>query len=182
MRRHLWSGLGVSLAISAAWLAGTIAAAADELTVEDIVERLKVPGDEVTFRTRGLRPATPSADEPNSGQISDMKILFEFNSDILTTAAKGELDKYGEALNQPALKTESFHITGHTDAVGSDRYNLDLSERRAASVVTYLSATHDIPSDRLTPKGYGESHLADPSDPRSGENRRVEIINTQLLY
>lgn len=182
MRSHLWSGLGVSLVLSASLLAGTIVAAADELTVKDIVERLKVPGDEVTFRTRGLRPSTPAPDEPNGGQISDMKILFEFNSDILTAAAKDELDKYGEALKLPALENESFQITGHTDAVGGDRYNLSLSERRAASVVDYLNANHGIPSDRLTPKGYGESHLADPSDPRSGENRRVEIINTQLLY
>ncbi|MEZ5931659.1 MAG: OmpA family protein [Alphaproteobacteria bacterium] len=171
------------LALPAALVLGTIAGHAQELTVDQIVERLQVApeGDDVTLKTRGLRPATPAANEPNSGQISDMRILFEFDSDVLTAAARDELDKYGEALNRPALAGQSFQIAGHTDAVGTDSYNLDLSQRRAASVVGYLMSRHRVPPDRLTSRGYGEAYLADPAHPRSGDNRRVEIVNTDVL-
>jgi outer membrane protein OmpA-like peptidoglycan-associated protein len=179
MRSNHLSGL----VLPAALLLAVPAAHGQDLTVEQIVERLQVAPEEedAALRTRGLRPATPEPNEPNSGQITDMRILFEFDSDVLTAAARDELDKYGEALNRPVLADQSFHIAGHTDAVGTDAYNLDLSTRRAASVVGYLTSRHGVPPDRLTSRGYGEAYLADPSHPRSGDNRRVEIVNTEVL-
>lgn len=179
MRSNYLSGLVLPVAL----LLGAPAAHGEDLTVDQIVERLQLAPeeDDVTLRTRGLRPATPEPNEPHSGQITDMRILFEFNSDVLTAAARAELDKYGEALNRPTLADQSFHIAGHTDAVGTDAYNLGLSTRRAASVVGYLTSRHGVPPGRLTSRGYGEAYLADPSQPRSGDNRRVEIVNAEVL-
>ena len=140
-----------------------------ELTVDDIVELLRVPGeDEVTFNARGIAPV---------GRIDDIKVMFEFDSAVLTPEAKTELDKYGQALAKDALASDSFLIAGHTDAAGSDDYNMDLSKRRAASVVRYLESSHGISSDRLASEGYGETKLANSADPMSHLNRRVEIVN-----
>jgi OmpA-OmpF porin, OOP family len=67
-------------------------------------------------------------------------------------------------------------IMGHTCNIGSDRYNQDLSEKRAAAVKDYLVGT-GIDAGRLRSKGYGESRPAVPNDSEAGreQNRRVEL-------
>jgi outer membrane protein OmpA-like peptidoglycan-associated protein len=76
---------------------------------------------------------------------------------------------------EPAL---SLLIEGHTDALGSDRYNLELSERRAIAVARYLVVHHGIAPERLQVAGKGKSEplLSDPYDPR---NRRVQFIRAE---
>lgn len=102
----------------------------------------------------------------------DLLVNFEFNSDQLTQAAKENLVQFAKALQDPRLKGEKFEIDGHTDAVGAEIYNLDLSERRANAVVSYLAAQGIDPS-LLLPKGFGKSKPR-VADPYSAENRRVE--------
>ena len=70
-----------------------------------------------------------------------------------------------------------FEIGGHTDASGSAGYNQQLSEKRAASVVDYLLGK-GIDRNRLDWIGHGEEMLADPANPASGANRRVEVRTT----
>jgi outer membrane protein OmpA-like peptidoglycan-associated protein len=69
-------------------------------------------------------------------------------------------------------------IEGHTDAVASDRYNLELSGRRAAAVKEALVGTFEIAGGRLTTAGYGESRPQDRNDTVEGRarNRRVELV------
>jgi OOP family OmpA-OmpF porin len=55
--------------------------------------------------------------------------------------------------NFPEVKVE---IQGHSDSMGDDAYNLSLSQKRAESVMTYLT-TQGVPAAQLTAKGYGES-------------------------
>jgi outer membrane protein OmpA-like peptidoglycan-associated protein len=79
-----------------------------------------------------------------------------------------------------ALKTHTdwkLRIDGHTDGIGSDASNLDLSRRRAAAVKTALVKHHGIAADRLTTGGFGESHpKADNGTPEGRAlNRRVEL-------
>jgi outer membrane protein OmpA-like peptidoglycan-associated protein len=71
----------------------------------------------------------------------------------------------------------TLSIEGHTDSVGSSDYNLDLSERRAASVRSYLVEQGLSPSD-ISASGKGESQPVASNDTSSGrqENRRVEIV------
>ena len=97
---------------------------------------------------------------------------FDFNSDQLTPTARQNLDQFAKALQDPRLKGERFEIDGHTDATGTEDYNLGLSERRANSVVSYL-ASHGLDSSSLIAKGFGKTkpRVADPYSP---ENRRVE--------
>ena len=69
-----------------------------------------------------------------------------------------------------------FSIDGHTDSVGSEKLNQELSQERASSVMNYL-ITNGIASNRLTHQGYGESKPLDSNNTRAGRanNRRVEI-------
>src|SRR3954462_529553 len=64
----------------------------------------------------------------------DLVVNFDYNSDKLTLPAKQNLDEFAKALRDPRLSSADFLVEGHTDAKGSDQYNLRLSERRAAAV------------------------------------------------
>lgn len=101
-------------------------------------------------------------------------VVFEFDSTRLTEDAKKILDQVAETLNgYPEIKVE---ISGHTDNVGSDAYNLGLSERRAIAVKDYLT-DHSVDAARMTPVGYGKAQPIDTNDTEEGRatNRRVEL-------
>ena len=104
------------------------------------------------------------------------KIFFEYDSDVIKKQSYPILDAIVATLegNPDILLVE---IQGHTDERGSDSYNLDLSDRRAASVRRYLTE-HGIAADRLQSHGYGETQPIDPSHSEKawGKNRRVEFL------
>ena len=104
--------------------------------------------------------------------FQDLLVTFDLDSAELTEAAKQNLDEFALALQDPRLTNASFAVEGHTDARGSDAYNLDLSQRRAAAVVSYLQSK-GVDTSKLDVKGFGKSRprTSDPFDP---ENRRVE--------
>ncbi|MDG4892157.1 MULTISPECIES: OmpA family protein [unclassified Mesorhizobium] len=103
----------------------------------------------------------------------DMMINFALDSAQLDQTARAELDEFAKALKDNRLSTFSFVVEGHTDATGTDRYNQDLSQRRAQSVAAFLEA-NGVESARLEAIGLGKSHprVANPYDP---VNRRVEM-------
>ncbi|MFP5306240.1 MAG: OmpA family protein, partial [Gammaproteobacteria bacterium] len=101
-------------------------------------------------------------------------VKFEFDSDRLTPRAKEILNDVAETLkNYPNINVE---LEGHTDAIGTDAYNLGLSERRANAVKRYLE-DRGIGGARMKPVGYGESQPIATNDTEIGreENRRVEL-------
>lgn len=101
-------------------------------------------------------------------------INFESNSALLSEISFSELQRVVKLmLENPNLKVE---IAAHTDDIGSDVYNLILSNKRAESVLNYL-VDQNVPKDRFTFKGYGK---AQPKVPNTNEenraiNRRVEL-------
>lgn len=101
-------------------------------------------------------------------------VKFEFDSDRLTEEAKRILDRVAETLN--AYPEIDVDVEGHTDFIGSDAYNLGLSERRALAVKNYL-ISRGVAAERMTPIGYGRSRpIADNSTEEGREeNRRVEL-------
>ncbi|WP_371347808.1 OmpA family protein [Ancylobacter sp. IITR112] len=107
----------------------------------------------------------------------DIEIGFAYNSAVLAAPSRADLDALGVALLADSLVDTRIALNGHTDAVGSERYNLELSERRAEAVRDYLIAVHGIAPERLIAVGFGESRLKNPARPAAGENRRVEVIN-----
>jgi outer membrane protein OmpA-like peptidoglycan-associated protein len=155
-------------------------------TADQLIEALDVaPDPEVTFGSRGIKPRAdkPAAEagkptvEAGSGVVQDLKVFFKFNSADLTPDASRALDELGAALRSERLRDDRFRIAGHTDAVGDENYNLELSLRRAEAVVKYLESAHGVARTRLASQGLGESQLFDPADPASGDNRRVEVVN-----
>ncbi|HEX4179012.1 MAG TPA: OmpA family protein, partial [Rhizomicrobium sp.] len=68
-------------------------------------------------------------------------------------------------------------VEGHTDNIGGDTYNLDLSKRRAAAVKNALVTRYHITADRLSTNGYGSSRPVETNDTLEGRarNRRVEL-------
>jgi len=107
----------------------------------------------------------------------DLEIKFDFNSANIAKAALADMDNRGKALTDPALKGGTFVLAGHTDAVGSDEYNQDLSSRRADSVKRYLTEKFSLTPDRLVTAGYGKTRLKNKDNPKAPENRRVEVVN-----
>ncbi|GAB3164231.1 OmpA family protein [Telluribacter humicola] len=100
-------------------------------------------------------------------------IFFATGAHTLDDKSKVELDKLAEFLSRNhKLRIE---IAGHTDDVGSDKDNLDLSRQRAQSVVSYLTGA-GIKADRLTAIGYGETRPKVPniSEENRQQNRRIE--------
>ena len=69
----------------------------------------------------------------------------------------------------------TYQIIGHTDASGSASYNLTLSQARADEVVRYMVRDCGIDAALLEAVGMGEASLKNTENPRSYENRRVEI-------
>lgn len=106
-----------------------------------------------------------------------LNILFEFDQDTLTARARTTLDILGRAMTSKELAGSTFRLEGHTDAVGTFRYNMDLSRRRAYTVQRYLNENFNIPLHQLVPEGVGESRPLPNIDPEDGRNRRVEVVN-----
>jgi outer membrane protein OmpA-like peptidoglycan-associated protein len=125
--------------------------------------------------TLSLSTAAPTAAPDAPGSIG-FRINFALDSDAVPPSAFPFLDRIGELMrDQPQLKLE---VEGHTDAVGSDVYNLLLSQRRAASVARYLVQRQGVEMARLVVLGLGKSAplFENGYDPR---NRRVQFARLE---
>jgi outer membrane protein OmpA-like peptidoglycan-associated protein len=101
-------------------------------------------------------------------------ILFPFNSTEILPAGKENLQQLAKSLeNYP---NSDVLIVGHTDSVGTDAYNQDLSLRRSQAASAYLQSL-GVPASRLQTQGRGESEPIESNDTDAGRarNRRVEI-------
>jgi len=107
----------------------------------------------------------------------DLEIKFDYNSANIAKTALADMDNLGKALTDSSLKGSTFVLAGHTDAVGSEEYNLDLSSRRADSVKRYLMEKYSLAPDHLVTAGYGKTRLKNKDNPKAAENRRVEVVN-----
>jgi len=123
------------------------------------------------------RPAAPPpAPAPAPAPAPEPEVVFEFDATVLFAFDSAELRPEAErALNEaadtlaPRDEIILIEVAGHTDSIGTDEYNQDLSERRARSVADYLAA-RGIDRDRMRVVGYGESRPRAPND--SPENRQ----------
>ncbi len=101
-------------------------------------------------------------------------IFFDLNKFEIKEKSTTELDRVIQFLtDNPTVRVE---IGGHTDNAGTALYNLQLSQKRAQAVATYL-ATHGIAAPRLTQKGYGAEKPIKPNDTEENRqvNRRIEF-------
>ena len=117
-------------------------------------------------------PAGAEAAQPDAAGSVGFRINFALNSDVIPQSGYGFVERIGELMREePQIR---LHIEGHTDALGSDEYNLGLSRRRAMAVATYLVERQGIEAERLVVVGFGKSKplMANPFD---GRNRRVQF-------
>jgi outer membrane protein OmpA-like peptidoglycan-associated protein len=117
--------------------------------------------------------AGQSSQVAKCGLLCDLKVNFKPGSSELTPDSEVKLERFADALRDPALSHKRFEIGGHTDASGSAEKNLALSQARAESVKDFLVA-HGVASSRLQARGYGAEGLLVPDQPRDPRNRRVE--------
>ncbi|MBL8268436.1 OmpA family protein [Steroidobacter sp.] len=101
-------------------------------------------------------------------------ITFATNSADLNAGFYNALG--GVAMVLKEYNKTVIEVAGHTDSTGSDQYNQQLSQRRAASVATYLTG-QGISGQRLLTVGAGEAHPVASNDSEAGraQNRRVEM-------
>jgi len=107
----------------------------------------------------------------------DLDIQFDYNSADISTTSLPSVQALGKALSDANLKGSTFVVAGHTDAVGSEAYNQDLSERRADSIKRYLTEKYGINGTDLVTVGYGKTKPKDPNAPLDPVNRRVQVVN-----
>jgi OOP family OmpA-OmpF porin len=102
-------------------------------------------------------------------------VLFDFNKSDVKPQYDADLNQLGDFLKKnPKAYTL---LVGYTDNIGSDEYNLGLSNRRADSVADYLMKNLGITRDQIVVNWYGEANPVASNDTEAGraQNRRVEI-------
>lgn len=112
----------------------------------------------------------------DSGKIALYGIYFDSDKDVIRPDSEPTLQEIVKLLAaDPKLK---LHVVGHTDIQGSAEHNLDLSRRRAGSVVRELTSNYGIAADRLDPFGCGFYAPVASNDTEEGraKNRRVELV------
>jgi outer membrane protein OmpA-like peptidoglycan-associated protein len=117
----------------------------------------------------------PTTDTPRGLKVNMADVLFGSGKYDLQPPAREALAKLsGIVLGHPGLRLD---IEGHTDSVGSDAFNQQLSEQRANAVLQYL-VSQGLPESSMTSRGFGKSDPIASNDTPQGrqQNRRVEII------
>jgi len=112
--------------------------------------------------------------------LTDEDVRFGFDRSNLSTEAQTALDDFATEL-KAEYNGVFIEIQGHTDAVGSERYNDQLGEARAEAVRRYLNKQHGFALNRMNVISYGEeSPIADNAN-RDGraQNRRVALVVLQ---
>ena len=170
--------------------------AADLVVLDDevnpLVLRLSLgSSDEVATLARAVKISYPCSPDGGGGEsgVSPLErallesgradvydIYFDFDSDRIREESGPTLREIANLLRRhPDWR---LAISGHTDGIGDDRYNLELSARRAAAVKAALTGMEGIGENRLTTSGAGETSPKDRNDTPEGRarNRRVELV------
>jgi outer membrane protein OmpA-like peptidoglycan-associated protein len=130
-----------------------------------------------------LKRGRLDARETRRGVVVNLPdVLFEYNKADLTRGAQEKVTYIAEVLERRAGGRQ-VSVEGHTDSIGSESYNLGLSQRRAATVTREL-ASNGVREDYLRTQGFGEKYPVAPNTQQNGvdnpsgraKNRRVEVV------
>lgn len=137
----------------------------EELVLDMFLSKLLLAGDTAKAKIEDVRVGE---------KITLNNIFYDFDRATLRPESVEELNRLVKLMKD--LPTIKIEIMSHTDNVGSDDYNLDLSNRRAQSVVSFLISS-GISKDRLVAKGYGETQpiATNTTDEGRQANRRTEF-------
>ncbi len=127
-----------------------------------------------SIRLLGQDGAANAISEPAPASALSLPVQFGFDSAEILPSAHAQLDALAAGIRQ-LPDTRQVVIEGHTDAIGPESYNDQLSQRRARAVMQYLVAAHRIDPARLRPVGLGQ-HMPLPGlDANAPDNRRVQF-------
>ena len=135
-------------------------------------------GHKMDMQARELKQNIPGATVERVGEGIKVTfasgLLFDFDSAIIRGNARSNLDALARSLDK--YDDSRLMIVGHTDNVGSEAYNLDVSERRADAATRYL-VVQGVTRSRIGTLGVGESEPVEPNTTERGrdKNRRVEV-------
>jgi iron complex outermembrane receptor protein len=117
----------------------------------------------------------PPVQAPSPSVPKSYLVFFDFNKSDLTAQAKGIVDQ--AAANAGPAKVTRLTVTGHTDTVGSDAYNIRLSRRRAESVASELEKDGIASSEiEIVAKGKRDLLVPTADGVKEPQNRRVQIV------
>ena len=121
-----------------------------------------------------VEPAKPAPSSVRQSVVIQADALFDFDKSVVRPDGKRAIDEALGKLN--GVDLEMVIATGHTDSIGTERYNQKLSERRAAAVKAYL-VSKGIPASKITTIGKGETQPVATNKTAAGrqKNRRVDI-------
>lgn len=137
-----------------------------------------VIGHQMDQQAKELKQNIPGAVVERVGEglqvTFDSGLLFDYDSDVVRAGAQENLASLAASLDK--YPETNIMIVGHTDSVGTDAYNMSLSERRAASSVNYL-VSRGVDRSRLRATGRGEAEPVAANATADGrqKNRRVEV-------
>ena len=138
-----------------------------------------VMANEAATRANALCPPKKVVLPPPAPKVIDrltLHVNFDFDKSNIRNADTAELQRAVDFVTK--YSGYKISIEGHTDSIGTDKYNQALSERRAAAVKAYLLKQGVVDSQRIKSVGYGESKPTADNSTEKGrfENRRVEIL------
>ena len=177
---------GLVFAIAVGGLTATLtigsAMAVDQPTEAQILQALKAKRltrcPQTTARS-GCREA--QAENPSAERSSiNVEITFGHGSATLRREAISTLLNLGHTIADPEIKNVALLVAGHTDAKGTDAFNQGLSVHRAAVVKRFLIKRFNLRAETIKTMGFGKTQLKNAADPFAGENRRVQIVNTEM--
>lgn len=143
--------------------------------ISDVCSQLLASLDGISRTATKTEIETVDTCTADSPRLS-FRITFRLGSAELDDAAIPVLQELGYALEDGSFADALFMVGGHTDARGSRKLNVRLSQQRAASVRGYLVRNFRVSSRQLRAIGFGFDTLANTYDPYADENRRVEIV------
>ncbi|RAW03223.1 OmpA family protein [Pseudochryseolinea flava] len=160
--------------LPAGQLYGVRAEAAGKISESQSLDLRDVKTDKVIEHSDFSLSPIEVADAKENVVIVMNNVFFEFDKATLKAESYPELDRIVDFLK--SKETIEIEISGHTDAVGEESYNLGLSQRRANSVRQYLTGK-GVPSERIKAVYFGETRPVDSNETKEGrrKNRRVEF-------
>ncbi|MBN2010834.1 PorV/PorQ family protein [candidate division KSB1 bacterium] len=148
-----------------------------EDTLRARLERIKKIAQQSEGKIEVVESKTPEGEEVLDRVLVSMRINFDFDKSIIRPEDFGTMSQIAKILN--TYPGTQVFISGHTDSIGTDEYNIYLSMRRVNSVLDYLSEKENIEETRFfNPIGYGEMRPVDDNGTAEGRfrNRRVDFL------
>jgi len=149
------------------------------ITSDEFVKKLSEQPEKGTpgIKMRGIKKVKSGRPEIT------VQILFKFGTaGIADDYSKLQLDEAGKALSSKTLSKYRFEIAGHTDSIGSEEFNLKLSEHRAKVIIDYLCKQYGISENKFEIKGYGESMPVASNETEDGRAKNRRVIFKRLEW